>query len=41
MTINKQLINVKTKLKRFYLLTLILLIKKMPLFDFDTMSWQI
>ena len=31
----------KAKLEKFYLLTLVLLIKKMQLFEFDTMLWQI
>jgi len=30
----------KAKLKKVYLLTLVLLIKKMQLFDFDTKLWQ-
>ena len=31
----------KTKLNKFYLLTLILPIKKIQLFDFDIKLWQI
>ena len=31
----------KAKLKKFYLLTLILLIKKMQLYNFDIKLWQI
>ena len=31
----------KRKLKKFYFLTFILLIKKMQLFDFDITLWQI
>ena len=31
----------KAKLKKYYLLTLILLTEKMQLFDFDIVLWQI